>query len=276
MAAPIPAKARLNCFIRKLKSEHKLDATFPEFDAGGETEDCDAFIKEAEKEVYHQVALGVRKKTDFGDYTKCIMADLRSHNWVDDMWLSFIYGASDTLSETEKSAKMQEYDDKIEKSATEAFTACVFEEEFGELFDDLVKKGGSSSSEEDLEDQVQAYCARKLVVGRHLMKAEYNLEVNPKNINVDGVNCKTVTLPMIKEMRKMLIDTLNEDDLSLDKKQIKCIENKFKEESFIGKFFAIALLNEVKLTDEQKAEERRSFINYMVEMITTIETCSEE
>lgn len=275
IAAPVSTSAKLNCFVRKLKSENKLATNFPEFAVTNEDNECEAFLKAAEKEAYQAIAFRVRMKSNYGEHTPCIMSDLRLRSWVDDIWLKYIYQASSSMPEDEKVKKSAAIDDKIEESMIEAFIGCIYEKKFGALFDQIVS-ADMNSIDDTATEWKQDYCIRKLVVAKNLIDTSvYNVTLNPRNLNVDSIRCDEVLVPELAQMREMLIETLKSEDMQLKKHQVQCIANKFRDERYIGKFLAVGVLSELRITDEQKAVERKKFIHFIVEIVLSMEACSE-
>jgi hypothetical protein len=265
--------AQVNCYIKRLKIVEKLEADYPEFNVEDQIESCANYTKILEEEVYKKLALSVRHKTDFGKYTKCIMNDLRSRNWVDDIMKQAVYLASDTLTDAEKTMMVDEIEDNVEKSAVEAFNYCIFDKEFGEVFDEFFKTDDSSSEED--EDPVTDYCARKYVIDKSLIDtALYNVILNPKNLDISAVNCEENLKNTFKQIQDVILKTIKEEeDFRFDANQMECAMEKYRQGSFIDNFIVIAVLSELKLTDEQKRTERKRFIDSMGLTTSKVNDC---
>lgn len=268
-AAPATADGKTNCFIRRLKSKGKLDADFAEYDVDMHGIDCENVIKIVSKEIYEQIALSLRKKALFNKFTPCIMADLRSQDWVDDMISLVVYELDTTIAESVKVKRTEEINEKVTKSAEDATLACLFEKEFGEMYDSF-KDDDQDDTEKDF---IVEYCTRKYVVAKHLLDPSYKIVMNPKNVNVEGVNCDSLLIDEFKELETAMVTKLDDDDLELTDLQKKCTLKKFRDGNFSDKFIASALTTELDLSDQQKAVEKKKFVKLMVDVITSLDVC---
>lgn len=266
-------QGKVNCFIKHLKSEGKLESSYPEATVANHIEHCEDNVKDLKKEAYKKVALTVRRKSDFGEYTTCIMAGLRSKHWAEEIMLKIVYEASLTLSAEEKETKLATADAAIEDTVEEAFFLCVVDKEFGGMFDSMMKKDASSSSEED--DPFEDYCARKLVVDNKLIDTvKYNVILNPKNLDVSAANCEQVLEKAFKTLEVAVTKTLkDDDDFNFDDKESQCIINKYREQNFGQKLMRLGVLSELDVTAETKEEEKKNFIQTMYELVRMVKAC---
>lgn len=262
-AAPTSTTAKLNCLIRKLKAEHKLADDYPEFAVPKDESDCDQFIIDADKEAYTAIAFDIRIHSFYGDHTSCIMARLRSLKLVEDIWLNFIHQSSESISKLDKIVKADEIESKTNEVKRVASMDCAFNHEYGKLFDSVAAINSSELEEKKLK--MQEYCARKLVVDNKLLDTSFGeIVVNPDNLIVEFVRCDRVLLNLTAKFLNLLKITLN-NNLLLASNQVKCFREELNNEQFLSKYLVIGVLNELNISDEQKATEKEKFISFMTE-----------
>lgn len=274
-AAPIHNKAKLNCLVRQLKSAEKLEADFPEFTVENEIGDCEVFLKDLQKDFYKKFVIKLRKNDNFAENTRCITSGLKSKGWADDTFLSIIYQADKTLPRREREQRVKEVDERIESAAVQTYSFCVFNKLFGEIFDEAMKEDSSSSEE---ETSFEDYCARKRVIDKNLLDSSlFTLKANPENLQVSDVDCVEEKKKTDKDIRKAMVKAIKEsNELDFDKKELYCTLDKDIEGGYLDKWLAVAYLSEVNPTDEQKAEERQKFIDYMTKVMSEITECTDK
>lgn len=270
--------AKVNCYIRHLKSKEKLDADYPERADAGEGEDCDRLIKRTEKDLYKFSAQSSRRRSDFRKYTKCMTTVLRAEGWVDDVILQAVYRDNESLSIVEKQQKVAELDERISRAAEEAFSKCVFEKKFEELFDRLSKASkdsssdSSSSSEENTSsDNIDDYCGRKYIVDNNLVNQ--TVVLNPKNINMDDVDCDARLKEKFAIFDAMLRAKLNDENLELNEQQVKCALTKYREAKFGDQFLAAAFIGSKKVNSAQRSFEKKRFVKFMFDIFKSTDAC---
>lgn len=268
----IDSSAKTNCYIKYLKSIGKLDENFEE-DSEGFNNDIACDFESLKQDIYRESALTIRRKTEFGKNTKCIMSELRSKNWAETQMLDIVYASLDAESNANKYAeKIAESEAAGDKIGVNAFFYCLAADEFGEMFDKFIEDN-SSSSEED--DPVEEYCVRKYVVDNNLIDTtKYNLALNPKNIDVSNVNCDEIIAKTFKDFEKSITKTLiDDDDFDFNDTEAQCTLTKYREGNFGPKFMVAAILGELNLSAEGKAEEKKKFIDAMYEVVRMYNEC---
>lgn len=275
-AREIIDKPKINCFIKHLKAANKLDSDFPELSVTNEVEDCNQVIKDVQNESLKKVALVIRKNKDVGSQTPCIMDDLRAHTWTDDFFLQAVYQFSNNLSANEKKKKIDEADARSIKFLEQSIKSCFYQKEFGEMFDELFKQDESSSEEDN--EPLEDYCARKYVVDKSLVDSDvYTVVLNPKNIDVTNVDCKTVLKKVTKDFEEVMAKKFkDDDDMSLGDTEIACAMQKYSQGNFVDRIFVVFALSEINITDEQKQDERKKFIGFMTKITDSFLTCQQD
>ena len=230
-------------------------------------------VKDLKKETYSNVVLDARRQSDFGAYTPCLIAGLRSKHWAEEIMLKAVYEASLTLSAEEKEAKLAAADATIKGAIEKALYICIVEKEFGAMFDSIMRKDASSSSEKD--DPLEDYCARKLIVENKLIDTvKYNITLNPKNLDVAAVNCEEVLEKAFMTIVVAVTKALNtDDDFKFDDDETQCLINKYREQHFGQKLMRLGVFSELDITAETKEEEKKVFIQTMHGLVHMIKEC---
>jgi len=268
-AAPVVNKGESNCIIKYLKSVNQLAANFPEYPASGNAiETCDDHLKETKKAIYENVALELRNDDEMRPYMHCVMEKLRADKWSDVILKLVVYEEAADLNIENHEAKAAELDEIFVTGTAETLKNCMFEKEFGKIFDKMINSS-SSEEEEDLESD---YCLRKYATDNNLIDPSYNLVLNPKNIDVTAINCTPIVQKAIKETEDEFIKTFREEK-DLSDAKVDCIVAKYRQEKFSDRLLSIAALSEVEITDEQKAAERVKFVKFMADVTESVHAC---
>lgn len=264
----INADDHTSCYIKHLKAVGLLDDNFSEYDELLADENiCN--IEELKKNIYRESAMHIRRNTEFGDSTKCILDVLRANKWVDYVMLQKVYSI---LDGNEKNPKQSGVERFVEKTAENAFLFCFVEKEFGELFDDNIKK--DSSSEED--DPVEDYCETKYVVDNELIDTVgHDVVINRNNIDTSKLNCEEVLQRVFGELEEDFIKTLSDehDDFDFNEQEVQCTLEKYRTRNFGQKLMRLGVLKDLNISEREKADERKSFIYDMYEIIQNIKEC---
>lgn len=75
--------AKLNCYLRHLKSFNKLDANYPEYDASNDDPlDCTTFVENAEDVIYGVAIENLRRNPNLAEFETCVRDRLKSVSWA--------------------------------------------------------------------------------------------------------------------------------------------------------------------------------------------------
>lgn len=147
----------------------------------------------------------------------------------------------------------------------------IYRDVFGAMFDE--KLSGGSSGYPSVDTPVK-YCSRKLVTGKKWIDADtYNIKINPTNMDVTNIDCFEALVPELIDLRSKMVAKLSQKG-KLNARNIRCIEEEFKKEKFIGRIMVLPVLKEVTLTHAQKTVERTHFVDNLMNIIDTIEECT--
>jgi len=92
---------------------------------------------------------------------------------------------------------------------------------------------------------------------------------NPNNLSTEDIKCDDIVQQNLadvdEELRQYLIKISSDNANKID-----CLINKYHENQFLNKTFAIAMLEELALTDDQKTIERNQFIQSMTKITSDL------
>lgn len=132
--------------------------------------------------------------------------------------------------------------------------------DFGEMFDEFDCSNSSYNDSELLEQ----YCVRKFVIENDLIDLSiYNVTMNPTNLNVTGVECDSMIENGFEAGLTRALDAKHHE---LTPEQKECIGDKLRNKKFYKQMLRTMVIKELQLTDEQAANERPKFIQFMVDL----------
>ncbi|KAG5675801.1 hypothetical protein PVAND_005675 [Polypedilum vanderplanki] len=258
-----------NCYAEYLKRHGVLDETFEVTPFDGEEFLCEMVLVLTVDRLYGELYKEFSENPNFNESAKCIVENLRESKWSNLDLKEQVYQTSDLLTPLEKQQKIKEIKRLQEKISSNAILTCLSEKEFGETFDSIINN--STSLEED--DLVGDYCARKYGIEQGIIDTnEYKINLNPNNIVTTYIQCDVVNKKHFDDAESELRNHLAKDT-DATPERIDCYMSKYHENHYFDKTLAIALLGELKLTDEQKERERKKFVSTMVNITRIISEC---
>lgn len=248
----------INCYIKHLKSVNKLNQKMQEISASNEIEDCDHFVASMRKEMVKETVKTLGTEFEITNKESCVAMNLNNSDFVDMTLKVVVYEVLGEASSKDYQVEKKEANEKVENDIMDAVILCLFQEEYGQLFDEMLTP--TENEEEDIEAD---YCARKAIVNDHLINPSYNLTLNPKNIDTSSINCIEKLKELDFELEKELKNGLLEDEPDISSNSLNCRVRICNENNYTRKIIATSLLSEVNLTEAQKMVERNKFIIFM-------------
>ena len=262
------ATERFNCYADFLKRHGMLDDEFQSEPYNGEAGMCAIILTKTIDGAYDMLFREFQKNVDLRDAAECIVDNLRKENFSDLELKEQVYEGSPYLSRQLKDGKIKELKNIQKQISAEAILSCLAEQEFGEMFDNLY-----NNSTEDDEDLLGDYCARKYGIDNNLIDLNiYQLELNPKAINVSEVKCEIINDKHFQDAETELKNYL-ESQSGISKEKVKCFMEKYHDNHYFDRTLSIALLSEIKITTQQKEAERKMFIETMTNITKVIAGC---
>jgi hypothetical protein len=116
---------------------------------------------------------------------------------------------------------------------------------------------------EGSRDSLKEFCVRKHVLDNKLMDASvYNLALTP-NLNATESSCAKILESFTERFTKELIGVLSDNGRGFTEEEIDCFLGKLQRAKFMDQMLVIGVLSEVNITEVQKDEERRKYVEFM-------------
>lgn len=252
------------CFIQHLKDLKKLEEDYPEYSVEIPDGYCQRLLPIEEKDLYDRFTQSMISQ-GLNQYVDCVVDQLKSQSYAVEVMLRKVYEASEQLSVTEREVKLAKVDERIAEMSMATVQICVFEAEYGKVFDDAINAAYD-------DDDKTNYCLRKYVVDKNLIDPKvHQITINPNDVDVSNIHCEGMLRTYFKNST---VNMTEGDSLKhLNEEQKQCIRGKFRDGKYAGKVLAVIVLSEISMTDEQKATERTKFINSMSEFFTQLQWC---
>jgi uncharacterized protein YdeI (BOF family) len=257
-----------NCYTDYLKKHGFMDAEVKTEPFDGESSLCEMILATTVNRIYGDLYKEFHSDKNFRDAAACIVQHLKASKWSELDIMEQIFEASTLYGDVEKEKKIRDIKVQQDKISSNSILVCLSEREFGELFDSII----GNVTMDDL-DQVGDYCARKYGVDNNLIDTNvYKINLNPSNLVTTYIQCDIVNKKHFEEaeieLRKHLLK-----DMGVAEDKVNCYIEKYHENHYFDKTLAIALLGELKITDEQKAREKKHFVAAMTNITRVISEC---
>lgn len=237
----------INCYIKHLKKVNELSADFKELTSILDITDCSSLLNEVKTELYTETLKSIGKEMDIKNKEQCVEENLKENKFFEATIKTTVYEVLHESFGRSYEKEIKEANDKLDSVIEDSTLYCIFKENFEESFDKLV---AHDKQGEDLETD---YCARKYIIDNHLLKPVYTLPLNPNNINTANVNCAD----KIKKLLKEIEDDLTDPD---ENNGVECKRKVFSDDKTHDKVVVTYFYNDLKMTPEQKAVEKKNYI----------------
>jgi hypothetical protein len=258
-----------NCYADYLKRHGVLEPNYESQPFQGEAYFCEMILSTTINRVYGDLYKEFHENENFKSSAECIVTQLRDAKWSDLDIKEQIYEASDLFTQSEKEQKIREIKYLQEKISGNAILTCLSTKEFGELFESII----NNSTNDDDDDLVGDYCARKYGIENNLIDTQqYELDVNPRGIITTYIQCDIVNNQHFNEAELELREHLLKD-VGVAEDKVDCYIQKYHDNHYFHNTLAIALLGELKISAEQRQREKEKFIAKMVNITRIISEC---
>lgn len=148
---------------------------------------------------------------------------------------------------------------------------CRQEDEVGMQFDVIFNSTVDGSRNISKQEE---YCIKKYLIKNGLIDIySYDIDPNPYNINVTGLNCEAVIKNANEDVYEQLsLDYFQKPYLSNDDK-VECAVEKFRDADYFDLVMRIMALSTINITSEQKNLERENFIGIFSNITSNVFMC---
>lgn len=224
----------------------------------------------ARQNLISEVRTGIRLKINemeiTAKYRNCVYEMLTGTE-------KFVYSIMKTVtSELEKNNTKNVLNTTISgvlQNMKKSIELCQREEEYGRKFDKIFEQGKKLSNFEE-------YCIKKYLIKNNFIDIyQYDIDPNPRKINITGLNCEEMIRKSNEEIYEQLSETfISEKRFSSatdENEKIECAVDKFREADYFDLTLKITALATLAITTEQKLLERESFTKAFAKISSNIE-----
>lgn len=270
LTAEISSRQAFQCLAAYAKTKGITDPAFDTIDYDSSKEECiqlrHRFISDVRKEIRTKInEAEIQPK-----YSACIYEKLTgSDSFVNSIIKS---AALEYSGEKMQIGKLRSTVDTVLDYIKSSVVACKSDADFGEEFDRLFEQvKGTEKNETDLEEE---YCVKKYLIKNNLIDTVlYNIDPNPHNINVTGLNCEG----MIKKFNDDIYNEIGfayiESSELYHIEKVECALEKFREADYFDLMMKISILTTVDVTPIQKLDERENYIRILKKISSNIAGC---
>lgn len=243
--------AKINCFIRHLKEKKVLSSDFNEVPTARDIRRCDKIVDNAKTLYYHKIEQSA--VLDVGSLNlenmlesekKCFNDEIRSRDIGNYMLKLIVYRSLGVVS----------------------FNLVVDQEKTRDIILDLIAKSASYCTFNTLYDtfnkeRIKNYCKRQYVIDNNILELkEYNLTLNPFNVEIPKINCDEVITKIVQDETIYIEKRIN-SERSNDEATAKSVF-KFKDNealTFLSRNWAIIFLTEMNISSKEKDEKKKQY-----------------
>lgn len=267
--AEIP-NTTFNCLAAYAKAKGTSDPAFDLVDYDSSTEECvqirQKFISEVRKEVREKIS-----EADIPSrHTNCIYKKLvESESFVNSLIKAAALEYSGSL---EQVGRFKNTVDTVLDFVKSSVVYCESESNIIDQFDSLFDE--EKKAVKNVTNFEEEYCVKKYLVKNNLIDSVlYNIELNPHNINVVGLNCETMIKKSNDEIYEQLGFVYLEKSSFGNVDRVECALEKFREADYFDLMMKITALTTIPITEQQKINERENFVRILSKISSNISAC---
>jgi hypothetical protein len=257
------AKLTKECLVDYLKFRNVNDEAFDSIDAyTGDPGTCTDEIKTKVGEIYSLARSKMEANFKQKPYADCAMKDVESEEYQNILLKAEAIELKGVGIKFWKLGSKKSKVEELQKNAQEivdtALINCKGQTDYGAFFDTFYEQKKNEPMADDF-----SYCMRKYLVDRSVVsRVHYNININPKNIRINNINCDEIMRVAIEELRA-----------SVSAAGSECVIKKFVDSGYFDLILKIQLLTKLNLSSTEKENEKELFINSMIQMTHQIKTC---
>lgn len=267
-AAETPTK--FECLGAYAKTKGITDPAFDPISYDSTKEECVQLRQKFISEIRQEIRSKINNAEILPKYSNCIYDKLTgSESFVNSMIKAAALEYSGVLEQT---GKLKNSVDTVLDYIKSSVVACKSESDFGDEFDALFE--AERKAVRNVTDYEEQYCVKKYLVKNNLIDTfAYNIDLNPHNINVTGLNCEETIKKSNNDIYEQLGFVYLESSNLGNVEKVECALEKFREADYFDLMMKIAALTTVPISPEQRLEERENFIRILSKISSNISTC---
>lgn len=184
----------------------------------------------------------------------------------------FVYDNDKSLSSFKRQTLIAETQTDLASIVDLAGIYCEPDKRFGEYFDGVYELNYTKPNVTNIELLREDYCERANMVEKKLfdVNSYKNITINPENIDTN-FNCEPY-------WRETLPDYTIEVSAFPDNSRLfkHCVKKNIKSSHYAEHVINIWMLNEIRITEEQRLAERSKTIAFLKKLYDDVGKCQEE
>lgn len=228
------------CLLRYLKNEKNLDIDVPMRD---ESPKCGLMWSDLTRSLRMDLKDFIERQMPNDE--NCATELLKSEKAVDLILTIIVVEIAHIFSEIEKKFHLTSFRNELELHLKKIANECQTPDD---KFVSLFKR--SFTNNETLIALETDYCMTMYVINNNILSVD-NVDLNPKNIEINNLNCSFVMMHAINKDEKKFRSTITVRDASA----IECTMNEYKENKLFDLDFAMIVLKKLKISSEAKSIE---------------------
>ena len=244
-----------------------MDPVFESVDYDSSKEECvlmrHKFISDIRKEIRSKI----NEAEILPKYSSCIYEKLTgSESFVN----SIIKAAALEYSGVSREmGKLNRTIDTVLEYIKSSVVSCKSETDLGEEFDALFER--DKNLVKNVTNYEEEYCVKKYLIKNNLIDTVlYHIDPNPHNINATGLNCEAMIRKSNDDIYEQLgfvyLENMNLGNIE----KVECALEKFREADYFDLMMKIMALTTIDITEEQRINERDSFIRVLTKIAEEI------
>lgn len=270
------AKLEIDCTILHLRENFGIYKSFTNT-TNVEMEDCEDTIYSLQNMHNREIRSLIDGEDLSEDVSECMMEHLKTFNTADFSMMHSLYSEDKSMTPLERMMAKVNAGTHISVKFEVASDLCLPDKNFGELFEETFELEETApeynETTDDLGELQLDYCMRKHIVDKNLIDSRvHKVNLNPKGVNVAGVDCDKLYNEYFEEFSISLKDKFV-TAMSPTTKQTRCMMNTIKKEDYVGKSLKVWALGELKISADQEKIEKHNYIDFMKDLYTKILEC---
>lgn len=265
------------CMVDHLRSLKLLDKDFRyrSTSTSSESSQCQSDIEEYRGLFYEAMESELKGDEDLSENVDCLIEQFKNINLAEVSMKKSIYQNSRAVSQRKRKKFIKAIEFSLEKKMSNAIKMCTFEQAFGEAFDEFFGKDPEKQEEPEGEEEHQVnYCLKKHMVDKGFINTTvYNLDLNPKNIDISELNCDKYIEAAVDEAVDLIKEEFEEELELPSKRFMRCITKTAREGNFLEISLRVQILSDLKISKELQVEERSHYIESMKGIYDRIMKC---
>lgn len=234
-------------------------------------EECYEQVSDLREKIYAVLGKELEESDDLAPHGTCLIENFKKSQTAELLMKIFVYeNAKMSKRKLRKALRALEY--ALEKRLEAAKKLCTANKVFGDMFDATYANANSTDSSEEDEPE-EDYCERKYMVDNNFIHSRYHVNLNPKNVNVSNLNCDEIVKDSINDAVDELLEEFPNDSPNRSKRMRKCLSKAYRDGHYFENIARAVMLGEIGISETDKAEERRKFIDNMKQLYEDILKC---